>query len=212
MRRYYPTVMSIARTVQHHLSTPGRRVPSLRLTFFFVAAAAGVGACVGAGGSTVTPSQRESIAREIVSQVRDAYDLSKPNVDERMLALYGDSGRIVSSTGGHVLTSRDSLASEIHYFWRNIGMNMRQPQWVWTQTFVDVLAPDAAVFTGTYHIPHLTPRGEAHDIGGAMTLVFQKRGGRWVVGQEHLSDAPQLSGAAADSVRGDGGMHMNHQR
>jgi hypothetical protein len=31
--------------------------------------------------------------------------------------------------------------------------------------------------------------GMSHVIGGAWTAVFQKRGGRWVIIQEHLSDA-----------------------
>jgi hypothetical protein len=30
-----------------------------------------------------------------------------------------------------------------------------------------------------------------HVIGGAWTAVFQRRGRRWVIVQEHLSDAPQ---------------------
>jgi hypothetical protein len=107
-----------------------------------------------------------------------------------MLSLYADSGRIVSATAGRVTTSRDSLAQGIHYFWRNVGVNMRQPQWIWTHTYVDVLSPTAAVFTGTYHVPHITPRGEPHDIGGAMTLVFEKQGSKWGVLQEHLSDVP----------------------
>jgi len=54
----------------------------------------------------------------------------------------------------------------------------------------DVLAPDAAVMTATYHVPHLTPRNMPHTIGGAWTAVFQKRGNRWVIVQEHLSDLP----------------------
>jgi hypothetical protein len=29
-----------------------------------------------------------------------------------------------------------------------------------------------------------------HVIGGAWTAVFANRGGRWVIVQEHLSDAP----------------------
>jgi hypothetical protein len=53
---------------------------------------------------------------------------------------------------------------------------------------VGVLAPDAAVMTSTYRVPHLTPMGTNHVIGGARTAVFQKRGGRWVIIQEHLSD------------------------
>ena len=139
----------------------------------------------------VTPQQRAAIAQQIDAQVRAAYDLSKPDVDERMLRLYADTGRVVSATGGRVLTSRDSLAQGIRYFWRNVGVNMRQPQWIWTHTYVDVLSPTAAVFTGTYHVPHLTPRGEPHDLGGAMTLVFAKRGDKWGIVQEHLSDLPQ---------------------
>ena len=167
--------------------------------------------CVRAGGG-VTPAERVAIAQEIERQVRDAYDLSKPNVDERMLRLYGDSGRIVSATGGQIHTSRDSLAAGIHYFWRNIGMNMRQPKWIWDTTVVDVLAPDAAVFTGTYHVPHLTPRNQPHVIGGAMTMVFQKRGGRWVVVQEHLSDLPRIpDDVAADSASQRDTTHAMHR-
>jgi hypothetical protein len=65
---------------------------------------------------------------------------------------------------------------------------MRNPKWEWTSMTVDVLAPDAAVMTSTYRVPHLTPTGMNHVIGGAWTAVFQKRGGRWVIIQEHLSD------------------------
>lgn len=167
--------------------------------------------CVRAGGG-VTPAERTAIAQEIDREVREAYDLSKPNVDERMLRLYGDSGRIVSATGGQIHTSRDSLAAGIHYFWRNIGMNMRQPKWIWDTTVVDVLAPDAAVFSGTYHVPHLTPRNQPHVIGGAMTMVFQKRGGRWVVVQEHLSDLPRIpDDVAADSASQRDTTHAVHR-
>ena len=148
-------------------------------------------ACTSDDASRLSSDEKATIARDIEARVRSAYDLSKPDVDVRMLALYADSGRVVSATGGRVITSRDSLAQGIHYFWHNVGVNMREPRWIWTQTYVDVLSPSAAVFTGTYHVPHVTPRGEPHDIGGAMTLVFEKRRGKWGVVQEHLSDLPQ---------------------
>jgi hypothetical protein len=73
---------------------------------------------------------------------------------------------------------------------------MQNPKWEWTSMHFDVLAPDAAVMTATYRIPHTTPRGMPHVIGGAWTALFVNRGGHWVVIQEHLSDAP----AAADSM------------
>jgi ketosteroid isomerase-like protein len=54
--------------------------------------------------------------------------------------------------------------------------------------YIDVLAPDAAVLTATYRIPHITPQGHPHTVGGAWTAVFQRRAGKWVIVQEHLSD------------------------
>jgi ketosteroid isomerase-like protein len=147
---------------------------------------------------TLTPAERDAAAKEIKAEVEDAYDLSKPDVERRLLSLYPDSGRVVSAAGGRVLTSRDSLAQGIKYFWRNVGVNMREPKWIWDQMLIDVLSRDAAVMTATYHIPHRTPRGDPHVIAGAWTAVLQKRGGRWYVIQEHLSDMP--APAPADST------------
>jgi len=145
-------------------------------------------ACANRGD--LSSDQRGAIARQIDAQVRAAYDLSRPDAEQRMEALYVDTGRVVSASGGQVIASRDTILQGIRLFWKNVGVNMRQPQWIWTQTYVDVLSPDAAVFTGTYRVPHKTPRGEPHEIAGAMTLVFEKRGSKWGVVQEHLSDVP----------------------
>ncbi|MGH7690675.1 MAG: DUF4440 domain-containing protein, partial [Gemmatimonadaceae bacterium] len=77
---------------------------------------------------------------------------------------------------------------------------MQKPTWVWKQMIIDVLSPDAAVMTATYHIPHHTPRGQPHDIGGAWTAVFVRQGQKWVIIQEHLSDLP-----APDTTKAVGG-------
>ncbi|HUX34305.1 MAG TPA: DUF4440 domain-containing protein [Gemmatimonadaceae bacterium] len=138
----------------------------------------------------LTHAQAEQIRSEIRDEVTKAYDLSRPDIAANMLSLYPDSGRVISATGGKILTTRDSLAAGIHYFWDNVGRYMQKPTWVWKQMIIDVLGPDAAVMTATYHIPHHTPRGEAHDIGGAWTAVFVRQGDRWVIIQEHLSDLP----------------------
>jgi len=142
------------------------------------------------GSGELSPEQRRAIASEIDTKVRDAYDLSKPGSEDRMIALYADTGRIVSASTGRAVASRDTVIEGIKLFWKYVGSNMKQPKWTWTSTYVDVLGPNAAVFTGTYRVPHLTPRGEPHEIAGAMTLVFEKRGSKWGVVQEHLSDAP----------------------
>jgi hypothetical protein len=162
--------------------------------------------CTSTGGGELTAAQSEAIRAEIETAMRNAYDLSKPNVAERMLALYPKSGRVISATGGRILSSRDSLEMGIRYFWSNVGSNMRQPRWVWERFYVDVLSPTAAVVTATYRVPHMTPRNEPHELGGAMTAVFEKRGGRWVIVQEHLSDLPATSDSASTSMP----THENH--
>jgi hypothetical protein len=138
--------------------------------------------------------------------MRDAYDLSKPGVAERMLALYPQSGAVVSASGGTVITSRDSVAAGIRYFWNNVGVNMKSPQWVWERFYIDVLSPTAAVVTATYRIPHRDPQNHPHEIAGAMTEVFEKRQGKWVVVQEHLSDRP----AQVDSTMATMPTHQEH--
>lgn len=174
----------------------GMKVIQLAVMKRFVLAAlslATVFTAVACGGTqTVSAAQRQAIIDSLTRQVKAAYDLSKPNVEQRLLSLYPPSGRVVSAASGQVLTSRDTLAMGIKAFWENVGVNMRQPKWIWDQMIWDVLSPTAAVMTATYHIPHLTPRNMPHVIGGAWTAVWQKRGNRWYVIQEHLSDLPPI--------------------
>jgi ketosteroid isomerase-like protein len=156
-------------------------------------AIAAVTLAVGCGTTgTMSAGERQAIADSISRQVKSAYDLSKPNVEQRLLSLYPPSGRVVSAASGQVLTSRDSLAMGIKAFWDNVGVNMRKPKWVWDLMVIDVLAPNAAVMTAKYHIPHLTPHNQPHTLGGAWTAVFEKRDGRWYIVQEHLSDLPSI--------------------
>ena len=147
----------------------------------------------GAADSALTAAQEESVRAEVESALRQAYDLSKPGAADRMIALYPQSGRVVSANGGRASSSRDSLVASIRYFWDNVGVNMRQPTWVWDHMYVDVLSRNSAVVTATYHIPHRNPNNQPHVLGGAMTAIFQRRNGTWVIVQEHLSDLPQTA-------------------
>ena len=159
-----------------------RRAFSLLVPFVF--------GCAEPVNATLSAADSQTIRTEVERAIRDAYDLSKPNVAERMLSLYPTSGPVVSAAGGQVVRSRDSLAAGIRYFWNNVGTNMRSPQWIWGRFYVNVLSPTAAVATATYRIPHRDPRNMPHEIAGAMTEVFEKRNGKWVIVQEHLSDLP----------------------
>lgn len=149
-----------------------------------------VAAC---SGTQLSARDSTEIRAEVEQVLRDAYDLSKPNPLDRMLALYPSTGRVVSANAGQVVTSRDSVGNGIREFWLYVGVNMRNPKWEWTNVYVDVLSRDAAVATATYRIPHLNPRNQPHVLGGAMTMVFRRQEGRWVVIQEHLSDTPQTA-------------------
>lgn len=161
----------------------------LAILAFFVSALFAAGCSP--GRESLTGAERRAIADTVEGLVRRAYDVSAPSAGaDRLISLYADSGSVVSASTGRIQTSRDSLVDGIRYFWESTGRNMREPRWIWEQMVTDVLSPDAAVVTATYRVPHRTPRGEPHELAGAMTLVFGRRGGRWVVVQEHLSDRP----------------------
>jgi len=159
---------------------------------------------VGCRSTTPSANERAAIAAEIEREVKAAYDLKNPDPVKSFLQLYPDTGRIVSSSGGRVLTSRDTIYQGIRDFWQYVGSNMKNPTWMWDRFIVDVLSSNAAVMTTTYHVPHTTPQGHPHIIGGAWTAVFRKEGNRWVIVQEPLSDIPP---ALADSAHA----HMQHE-
>src|SRR6266571_1758868 len=163
-----------------------------RLVAFTWAASLGaiisMAACGPRSASDMSAAEKSAIADTLKRLVVSTYDLSKPDPVKRLMSLYPTEGRVISASGGVMTTTRPQLEQGIKAFWTYVGQNMRNPRWEWTSMNVDVLAPDAAVMTSTYRVPHLTPMGMNHVIGGAWTAVFQKRGGRWVIIQEHLSD------------------------
>jgi ketosteroid isomerase-like protein len=142
--------------------------------------------------------EKKTVADSLKRLVVSAYDLSRPDPVKSLMSLYPTDGRVISASGGVMTTTRPQLEEGIKAFWTYVGQNMKQPRWEWTSMNVDVLAPDAAVMTSTYRIPHITPMGTNHVIGGAWTAVFQKRGGRWVIIQEHLSDVQSNSNVQMD--------------
>ena len=148
-------------------------------------------ACTPGERAPVTRAQHDAIADTLRNTIIQAYDLNGPGDPvARLMSLYPTTGPVISASGGMVTTSRDSLQAGIRAFWENVGKNMKDPKWTWGTMHVDVLAPDAAALTTTYRVAHLTPRGEPHVIAGAWTAVFQRRAGKWVIVQEHLSDVP----------------------
>jgi hypothetical protein len=166
-----------------------------RITFLgrlaLVGLASGFALTCGQGADAgLTDDERRTIATTIEQRVKTAYDLGAPDVLAGMLSLYPREGPVYSASGGSVTTTRDSLEAAIRQFWNYVGRNMRDPKWEWTTMRVDVLSRNSAVMTATYRVPHLTPNGEPHVIGGAWTAVFARKNGEWVIVHEHLSDSP----------------------
>lgn len=131
-----------------------------------------------------------ALADTLKARIEAAYDFTRPGVLERMNALYPDTGRVISASGGRVIASADSLKAGIATFWNNVGRNMKDARWVWGDVYVDRLGDDAAVLTATWSIPHIAPTGNPHVIQGAWTAVFKRIGGKWMIVVEHLSAPP----------------------
>ncbi len=140
-----------------------------------------------AAASGVSSGARRAIGDTITRLIEEAYDFTGPDPVKRIMALYPDSGPVISASNGRITASRDTLGSGIASFWEAMGRNMQHPKWVWGERHVAVLSPTAAVMTATYTIPHTAPSGAAHVVGGAWTAVFQKRDGAWRIIHEHLS-------------------------
>ena len=111
-----------------------------------------------------------------------------PNTGSEVAAVTGH--HVVSAGAGRLTASRDTLEAQVRHFWTFIGVNMQEPRTRWGARYADVLSRTSAVVTTTYAIEHRTPQGAPHLLGGAWTALFQKRGDRWVIVQEHLSDTP----------------------
>ena len=144
-----------------------------------------------AGPAPSSPASDLALADTLKARIEEAYDFSRPGVVERMNALYPDTGRVASASGGQFTVSGDSLRSGILAFWENAGKNMRSPKWVWGNVDVERLGPDAAVLTATWSIPHIAPTERPHTIRGAWTAVFKRLDGKWVIVAEHLSTPPE---------------------
>ena len=128
-----------------------------------------------------------ALADTLKARIAEAYDFSRPGAVERMNGLYPDTGRVISASGGRIVSSADSLKAGIVTFWKNVGQNMRDAKWVWGDVYVDRLGDDAAVLTATWSIPHIAPTGHPHVIQGAWTAVFRRIVGKWMIVVEHLS-------------------------
>jgi hypothetical protein len=151
-----------------------------------------LGCSTGAVKSDELPiSEREAIADTIRALLTNTYTFDGSDPVPRFMRLYPDSGSVVSAASGGFTVARDSVRQALSTFWTTAGQYMRQPSWKWGTMKVDVLSRDAAAVTARYTVPHWTPEGKPHVLGGVWSTVWTRRDGRWVIVQEHLSDLPR---------------------
>lgn len=139
----------------------------------------------------LSTSERQAIADSIRTLLVDTYTFDGKDPVPRFMRLYPDTGSVVSAASGGFTIARDSVRQALTTFWTTAGQYMRQPSWTWGTMKIDVLSRDAAAVTARYTVPHWTPEGKPHVLGGVWTSVWTRRNGRWVIVQEHLSDLPR---------------------
>lgn len=159
-----------------------------------------LGCSIPSPDGALSDADRRAIADSIQSLLTSAYVFDGTNPVSRFMRLYADSGAVVSAASGGFTVGRDSIERALTTFWSTAGQYMQQPSWTWGQTQIEVLSADAAVVTARYTIPHWTPEGKPHVLGGAWTSVWSRRGGRWAIIQEHLSDLPREVAARVEAT------------
>ena len=160
-----------------------------RLDALIVAIA--LGCSTGGQVDRLTGQERQAIADSVRGILESTYVFDGTDPVPRFMKLYADGGSVVSAASGGFTVGRDSVERALTTFWTTTGQFMKQPAWRWGAMSIDVLSRDAVVVTARYTIPHWTPEGRPHVLGGAWTSVWTHRDGRWTIVQEHLSDLPR---------------------
>ena len=142
-------------------------------------------------GQEFSDAERSAIADSIRTLLTATQVFDGKDPVPRFMQLYADSGAVVSAASGGFTVGRDSVQKMLTTFWTTAGQYMQKPVWQWGAMQIDVLSRDAAVVTARYTIPHWTPEGRPHVLGGAWTSVWTHERGRWVIVNEHLSDLPR---------------------
>lgn len=193
-----PTVLESTPTVLDSIPVPLRRIP-IGLCALAVLSC-GPGPAPGESSGTVgtrspepavTAAHDPALADTLKRLIEGAYDFTQSDVVQRMSALYPDTGRVISASGGYVTASVAELRQGLAEFWSTTGVNMSDPRWEWGDVHVDRLSEDAAVLTANWSIPHIAPTGRPHTIRGAWTAVFVRADDAWWIIHEHLSVPPE---------------------
>lgn len=141
-------------------------------------------ACQQPAQTGMTDAQRAAVA-DTVRRQTDAFIASFNRMDASVFIDQIATNEAFAETGA-LYPSRDSIIATV----RGFVAGIRSLEVGWDQVHVTVLAPDAAVITGTFHESFVDKAGKATKLHGAWTGVYQRRDGKWGIVQGHESYTP----------------------
>jgi uncharacterized protein (TIGR02246 family) len=140
-------------------------------------------ACQPPAQHAMTEMQRTAIA-DSVKQLAEGFVAAFRNLDP---SVFVDQLAINEQhvENGSLHPSRDSLLAAV----RSFATSLSKLAFVWDDMQVSVLAPTAAVLTGTYRETAVDKNGAQTKLRGAWTGVYERRAGKWGIVQAHESYA-----------------------
>jgi ketosteroid isomerase-like protein len=151
----------------------------------------GVAGCASTPPRRLNPEQEAAIAEALLSTTA-AYNAAWEALDvRRITAFHADDftyyRRGVVDSDSHADFARayhENVATQITGYWASAS-----------DTWVKVLGPDAGIVAFVFRGGVETPDGARHDYDGALTYVYERRGGEWRITHIHesayLPESPQ---------------------
>ena len=137
---------------------------------------------------SVQPVQAQSAVVDTVRQQAERFigALAAHDIDQ-FVGLFAGEPDFIYVDGGRIYPDRAAL--------RNAGArfvgSIKTFNAKWDPTRIVVLGPDAAAFTGVMQVQAADTTGRViWPTGKIWTLVYQRRGGRWLIVQAHEATVP----------------------
>lgn len=133
---------------------------------------------------TGSPAIADTVARLFgeVARATSALDV------DRLLGYYADGDALTYVAQGRVTRSKTAFRNLVETQLRALASaDLR-----WQDVYVDVLTPDVAVATATYHFTAGFPDGGSARTTGSYMCIFERREGRWAIRySSHTFPPPQ---------------------
>jgi len=135
----------------------------------------------------LTEEQTAAIADTVRQQADAFFDAFRTLDADRAFTFYGPE--FVWAENGVLGANRDSMVTA----WRGIFAAMRQvTSGEWSEVHINVLAPDAAVFSGAFDWAGVDTSGASMGAKGVWTTVWVRTGEGWKIIHGHESFTPQV--------------------